>query len=72
MRFLYHEVDLQTSSTQKNTTMTLSAIILALQLMFGTAPSAGQVNNAIYQANQSGVTVTNGSNIVVQDQQVVF
>jgi len=51
--------------------MTLSALILALQLAFGSAPTTAQVDAAIYQQSQAGVCVTNGGSIVVQDQSIV-
>jgi hypothetical protein len=60
--------------------MTLAAIIFALQMMFGTAPTQTQIDAAVYQYQQSGGTVqspvtNNGggqSGIVVTDQQIVF
>jgi hypothetical protein len=60
--------------------MTLAAIIFALQMMFGTAPTQTQVDAAVYQYQQNGGTVTystsgsgagNGGLIVVQDQQII-
>jgi len=58
--------------------MTLSAIIFALQMFLGTAPTQTQVNAAVYQYQQTGGTVQmtstgsgSGGNIVVQDQQIV-
>ncbi|MEI8135305.1 MAG: hypothetical protein WCH46_09595 [bacterium] len=59
--------------------MTLSALILALQLFLGTTPSQTEISAAVSQYQQSGGTIQmtgagSGSNgiIVTTDQTVVY